>query len=410
MISSKHIYWKVRNQPHASKQISLTKKKKVYNSAFWLICLSSLLFFASFNMIIPELPEYLTQLGGAEYKGLIISLFTITAMISRPFSGKLADNIGRVPVMIFGSMVCLISSLFYPVVTTLSGFFILRFIHGFSTGFTPTGTTAYLSDIIPVHKRGEAMGLVGTAGAVGMAAGPALGGTLANQFGLDSMFYCSSFFALGSIIILLRTRETLKAKEKFSIQHLNVSRSDIFEPLVLAPCMVMLLAAFSYGVVFTIIPDFGQFVGIKNKGLLFTFLTIASLLIRLLAGKASDRYGRVPVLRVSTIGIVLSMLVIGTAETSFQLIFGVSIYGLAQGSTSPTLLAWATDLSHEQYKGRGIASLYIFMEMGIGVGAFISGLVYANDPSRFFFVFLLSGMLGMIAFLYLLLRRRFSPV
>jgi MFS family permease len=170
------------------------------------------------------------------------------------------------------------------------------------------------------------------------------------------------------------------------------------------PCIIMLLAAFAYGAVYTIIPDFGQFVGIKNKGLLFTFLTIASLLIRLLAGKASDRYGRAPVLMISTIGIVVSMLLIGTAESSFQLIIGVSIYGLAQGSTSPTLLAWATDLSHEQFKGRGIASLYIFMELGIGLGAFISGLVYANDPSRFFMVFSLSGFLAMIAFLYLLLR------
>jgi MFS family permease len=213
-----------------------------------------------------------------------------------------------------------------------------------------------------------------------------------------------------SIIILLRTKETIKEKQSFSLQHLKVTRKDLFEPLVLVPCIVMLLAAFAYGAVYTIIPDFGQFVGIKNKGLLFTFLTIASLLIRLLAGKASDRYGRAPVLMVSTMGIVVSMVVIGTAESAFQLMVGVSLYGLAQGSTSPTLLAWATDLSHDQFKGRGIASLYIFMEMGIGLGAFISGLVYANDPSRFFFVFILSGSLGLIAFLYLLLRRRLSPV
>ncbi len=155
-------------------------------------------------MIIPELPEYLTLLGGAEYKGLIISLFTITAMLSRPFSGKLADKIGRVPVMIFGAAVCLVCSLFYPIVTTLAGFFLLRLVHGFSTGFTPTGTTAYLSDIIPAQRRGEAMGLLGTASAVGMAAGPALGGSLANQLGLDFMFYCSSFLALVSIALLVR--------------------------------------------------------------------------------------------------------------------------------------------------------------------------------------------------------------
>jgi len=358
-------------------------------------------------MIIPELPEYLTQLGGAEYKGLIISLFTITAMISRPFSGKLADKIGRVPVMIFGALVCFICSLFYPIISSLAGFFLLRFVHGFSTGFTPTGTTAYLSDIIPSQRRGEAMGILGTAGAVGMAGGPALGGLLANQFGLDVMFYGSSFLALISISILLRTKETLRGKEKFSISYLKVRREDIFEPLVSAPCLVMVLSAFAYGTMFTIIPDFGQFVGIKNKGLLFTYLTVASLIVRLLAGKASDRYGRVPVLRVSTLLIGFSMIVIGTATSSAQLILGVTLYGLAQGSTSPTLLAWATDLSHDEFKGRGIASLYIFMELGIGLGAFLSGMIYANDPSRFFITFLISGLLGALAFMYLLMKPQF---
>src|SRR6478735_1750164 len=130
---------------------------KIYNTQFWLLCLSSLLFFASFNMIIPELPAYLTSLGGGEYKGLIISLFTLTAMISRPFSGKLADKVGRVPVIMVGSIVCLICSLIYPVITTIAGFMLLRFVHGFSTGFTPTGTSAYMSDVIPAARRGEAM-------------------------------------------------------------------------------------------------------------------------------------------------------------------------------------------------------------------------------------------------------------
>lgn len=362
------------------------------------------MFFASFNMIIPELPDYLTQLGGSQYKGLIISLFTITAMISRPFSGRLADKIGRVPVMIFGAAVCFICSLFYPIVSSLAGFFLLRFIHGFSTGFTPTGTTAYLADIIPSDRRGEAMGILGTASAIGMAGGPALGGLLANQFNLDILFYSSSFLALVAIVILWRTKETLKSKSPFSFDSIKVNKDDIFEPLVLAPCLVMVLTAFAYGCVFTIIPDFGQFLGIRNKGLLFTYLTVASLIIRLVAGKASDRYGRVSVLRISTLIIIISMLVIGTATTTTQLIMGVTLYGFAQGSTSPTLLAWATDLSDDRFKGRGIASLYIFMELGIGLGAFVSGWIYINDASRFFVTFSVSSGLALLAFIYLFLK------
>ncbi len=357
-------------------------------------------------MIIPELPEFLTKLGGGDFKGLIIALFTLTAMLSRPFSGKLADRLGRKPVIIFGGLVCMICSLFYPILTTVFGFFLLRFFHGFSTGFSPTGVSAYVSDVIPANRRGEAMGFIGTAGAIGMAAGPSIGGTVAKYFGLNGMFYLSSLFGLVAVMLTLSVKETLKTKHEVSWKLLKINKSDLFEPLVIAPCLVMVLCSYAYGTVYTLLPDFGQHLGISNKGFAFTFLTVASLLVRLLAGKASDRYGRVPVLKFSVSLIIVAMLVIGFAEGSVALLAGVSMYGLAQGSTSPTLLAWATDLSSEGHKGRGIASLYISMELGIGLGAFLSGLVFANSPANFFICFSICSGLALIAFVYLFTVKR----
>jgi len=357
-------------------------------------------------MLIPELPSYLTSLGGQDYKGLIISLFTATAMLSRPFSGKLADRIGRIPVIVTGSAVCFICSLFYPLLSSVSGFLLLRFVHGFSTGFTPTGQAAYLADIIPPDRRGEAMGFLGTAGTLGMAGGPAIGGLLGNHFSLNAVFYCSSAFALLSMAIVFNIRETLVEKHRFHPALIKVQRRDLFEPRVLTPCLVMVLCSFAYGAVFTVIPDFGEFTGIKNKGLLFTYLTVASLLVRLIGGKASDRFGRKPVLYVSTLLIVVGMLCIALAESRMLLIVGVTIYGLGQGTTSPTLLAWATDLSAAENKGRGIASLYIFMELGIGLGALGAAMIYANKPENFFATFVVCASLSMVAFLYLAIIRK----
>ena len=170
----------------------------------------------------------------------------------------------------------------------------------------------------------------------------------------------------------------------------------------------MVLCAYAYGAVLTVIPDFSAHVGIKNKGLIFTYFTVASFIVRLLGGRASDRWGRQAVLRVSSLIIVTAMLVIAFADSRLQLIAGIALYGLGHGATSPTLLAWATDLSDTRFKGRGLASLYIFMELGIGLGALISGFIYDNQSSNFFITFMVCSSLAALAFLYLTFSR--SPV
>lgn len=250
------------------------------------------------------------------------------------------------------------------------------------------------------------MGLLGTASTLGMAGGPALGGWLSTLFSLDVMFYCSSAFAILSSLIIFSIKETVKEKHPVSFKLLKIEKQDLFEPRVLAPCLVMGLCAYAYGNLFTIMPDFGSMMGIQNKGLLFTYFTVASFLIRLMGGRASDHYGRVKVLRVSTALMTLSMIWVALADTKLELIIGASLYGLAQGATSPTLLAWAADLSHPEYKGRGVASLYIFMEFGIGVGAFASGLIYADKVPMIMVTFLISSVLSGVAFLYLVSVQR----
>ena len=168
------------------------QKQHIYSNQFILICLSSLFFSASYNMLIPELPSYLSNLGGAEYKGLIIALFTLTAGLSRPFSGKLTDTIGRKPVLVFGAIVCVITGLFYPILTSVSGFLFLRLLHGFSTGFSPTAIATYVSDIIPKEKLGEAMGIQGLCFSTGLALGPAFGSYIKLYSDYNILFYSSS--------------------------------------------------------------------------------------------------------------------------------------------------------------------------------------------------------------------------
>ncbi|MEY4865789.1 MAG: hypothetical protein RLY64_43, partial [Bacteroidota bacterium] len=147
---------------------------QTYGKAFWLLCLNSFFFFLSFSLLIGELPNYLTLLGGQDYKGWIIGIFTVSALIGRLYSGRWSDKFGRKPMILIGCIAAAFSGLGYVLFVSVAGFLAVRFFHGFSTGFAPTGTTAMLSDIIPENKRGEAMGVLGFCIQIGMALGPYL--------------------------------------------------------------------------------------------------------------------------------------------------------------------------------------------------------------------------------------------
>lgn len=386
------------------------KHARLINGPFIALGFSAFLFFASFNMIIPMLPDFLTSLGGGEYKGLIISLFTITAGLSRPFSGKLADKIGRLPVMIFGATVCFVAGLAYPFVTGIFAFFALRLLHGFSTGFTPTGNAAYVADIVPINRRGEAMGIIGVAISVGTASGNAIGGYIGSAFPIDYVFYASAISAILSVIILSGMNETLADRVKFNFNLLNLSRSEIIEKRVLVPAVFMALSVFSFGLVLTIMPDYSTHLGISNKGLFFAVFVLASLGVRIFAGKISDKIGRVKVLKVSSFVLAVAMLLIAFSNSMLSLIGAGIIFGIGVGMNSPTVFAWAIDLAEDHKRGKALATLYIFLEFGIGIGAFISGWVYENSSANFEKVFITGAIVALFGFIYLNIATRLQKM
>ncbi len=378
----------------------------VYNRQFGFICLSMLFFSTSFNMLIPELPKYLSSLGGAEYKGLIISLFTLTAGISRPFSGKLSDLIGRVPVIIIGAIVCILCGVLYPLLSSVTAFLCLRLLHGFSTGFTPTGASAMVADIIPETHRGEAIGIQGLAYTLGFAIGPAIGSSIKLVYSYDVLFYISALFAFLSMIVTINLKESLATTQKFTLNTLKITKNDIISLDALPSAIVMFLSYMPLGVILTLIPDWTSHLGFQNKGVFFIFYTVSSISIRFIAGKASDRYGRIPIIYIGLIMVILSLLCIGYYQMDYGIYIGATLYGFAMGILSPAINAWTVDLSPKEERGKGIATMFIALEAGIGIGAFTSGWYYSNQIQHFPQILYSASAIVFLAVLYLLYRHK----
>lgn len=380
------------------------KSHPIYNFRFGMVCISSLLFSASYNMLIPELPSYLTSLGGVQYIGYIIALFTLTAGLSRPFSGRLTDTIGRIPIMVFGTLVCVFCGLLYPAMNSILGFLVLRLFHGFSTGFKPTATSAYVADITPKQLLGTAMGMQSLFYSTGMAVGPALGSFIKLHWSFDVLFYISSVFALLSMLVIINMPESLQPRKKFKWSILKIGITDVIERRVLPAAFITLLVYSSFGVVLTIIPDYTIALGIVNKGMFFIVFTIASLLIRFIAGKASDIYGREPIITIGLLFLVISTVVLGIADNVVVFIAGAVLYGFAMGGLSPSLNAWTIDMSVPEARGKAMATMFIALEAGIGLGAFLAGGYYNGSVATIENIFVMLSVVSGIGIVYMLMK------
>lgn len=380
--------------------------KSRYSASFWRLCFGSFFFFLSFNLIIPELPDYITSFGGEDYKGMIIGLFALAAGLSRPFSGRLVDVAGRKPVMVIGALVCVALGLAYPFVLNVLGFLLLRFVHGFSTGFNPTGSVSYLADIIPPDRRGEAMGILGMMNNLGFSVGPALGSEVAHVMGVNLMFIVSAGFAIIALFFIISLPETAKDTEKLNVRHLIIKRSDIYEPQVRFPAFIMFLTIFCFGTILTLIPDHAKNLGLEKQGYFFTVLTFTSVVVRIWSGRISDRKGRRPVMIFGVITLIVGTFLVGAAGSVAMLFVAAAIYGLATGANSPTLFAWTIDRAQDGKTGRAMATLFIALELGIVGGAFIPALIYNNRVEMLPYAFWLGTLMAIIALISLLSSRQ----
>ncbi|MCB0476806.1 MAG: MFS transporter [Crocinitomicaceae bacterium] len=356
----------------------------------------------SFNLILPELNDFLTNLGGEEYKGYIFIFWVISAAISRPFSGKLCDEIGRKPIVYFGLIVSAIMLLVYPLSTGIMMFFVIRFLHGFSTGFHPTGVTTLVSDIVPADRRGEAMGIFGITISVGIGLGQFMGSIIANAIGIEGLFYAASGLGFLSILLIPGVKEPLEKKDRMRLKHLYVKPHEIFDPLVFTPAILMLITATCSGIVFVTAPDHAKFLNIENKGWFLAFYTLSTMVVRVVAGKFSDKYGRRNNLIVGLLILAISMYLTGIAENATVYTLSAFSYGVATGINSPALFAWTSDLSDPRFKGRGLATLFICLEIGIGLGAFATNSFYKNTFETLQWMYVFGAFIALIGFVFVL--------
>ncbi len=363
-----------------------------------------LVFMTSFNILVPELNDYLTNLGGADQKWMILGLWTVAAGIARPFSGKIADNFGRKKTLYVGVITSVIVSFLYPIFTTVAGFLFLRFMHGFSTGFQPTGATALVADVVPIQKRGEAMGIFSLTISLGFGLGNYLSSFTLGIIGMNGLFFASAVMGIVALITIPFIEESNKINTKIRWKNIVPKINEIIAPEVIHPSVIMFLQAMVGGIYFLTVPDFSAHLGLIDKGLFYGFSSLTTIFVRFFAGRAADKYGRVKNLYFGLTLMFFAMYLSYISSNVTLFMLSGAVYGISTGIITPSLFAWTTDLANPKFKGRGMGTLFIALEFGIFAGTYSAQWAYQNNSLYFHRAFLAGMVLVVIAILYLSMR------
>ena len=227
------------------------------------------------------------------------------------------------------------------------------------------------------------MGILGMSGNLGMSMGPALGSEVAIRYSNDTMFIVAALIAATTLIPAFKLRESHNNTVRFSWSLLKLRWEDIIEPRVIVQGLVMTLTVCTFGALLTLIPDYCLTFGIVKNGYFFTVVTLTSLLVRVISGKLSDKFGREVIMLFGVLFLVAANLMIISASTTTMVFAAAAVFGISTGINSPTLFAWTIDKGNPKYMGRGISTLFIFLEFGIILGSVFPAWIYGNNSANF---------------------------
>lgn len=356
----------------------------LFTRTFCLTCVSTFCFFASFYLLLAVLPLYVLAHGGDEAEiGLIIGVFALSAMCWRPVSGRIMDRQGRRAVLLTGAAIFLLSSILYHAARSVPALLLLRLFHGVGMGTFSTAATAIVSDVSPLPRRGEAMGVFGLAANLAMAVGPALGVSITRAWGFTALFLVSAAVAAAAILLPLPVPETLPHPSAPAAPG-RFSPSAYFSRRALLPAAITFTLCVTYGCLMSFLPLYASRKGIGNVGAFFTVFALALAAVRTPAGGLSDRYGRLAVTGPGMIAVAAAVTAIGFTGSLLPLLGLAALYGAGFGTVHPALLALTADRARPEERGRGMATMLTAWELGISLGSVLMGLLQASSFTAMF--------------------------
>lgn len=372
-----------------------SQQVKLWNKDFILIIVINFLVFMNHLMILSTFPFYIEYLGGSEaVAGFAAALFSIIAVVFRPFIGWMLDNGKRKIILIIGLCGMALMPIGYLVFATLYLAFVCRMLHGASLAFSNTSTSTIATDIIPKPRFAEGMGMFGLATALATAVAPALGLALMDYMGFTMLF----LFAAVSIVIALILFLIMKVP-KVEVEKKPLNLKGLIDKDAVPASATALVFMLTYGALENFTAKFAAEQNLPSGGIFFAVMAVALLLTRLLAGKVTDRHGESFFAYSCNAAMLIAFLLMGLFPNVATYLLAAVLAGFGFGGLEPALQSMAVAIAPPERRGSANSTFLCAYDIGIGVGGGIAGVLISSfGYSQMFVIMTVFNILSVVIY------------
>jgi len=336
-----------------------------------------------FGLVLPAFLFFAENLGASPMIATtIVGSYSLGQFIANPFWGRMSDRYGRKPILLLSTGGMVIAYLLMAFAENLWMLGAARFMTGVMGANVPVAM-AYITDVTPIEKRAQGMGLVGGAISIGFIVGPAFGGLLS---GADADSATLMWPGIGAAALCCFTliatcflKESLPA-EKRAENHANddgpkglaAIRMVLRRPTVTRLIVIGFLIYFAMGFFETIMPlwsesRFGW--GPRDIGLCFTYLGfVVAITQGYLVGKLAPKFGESKLVLFGVASYCFGLLWMTQVPSWEWMLFGITFTagGGAIAVTSMTSLVSRQAGEHERGLVLGVYNSSAWMGRFIG--------------------------------------------
>lgn len=381
------------NKPSVGRKKKSSEKSREMNSIWnrkFIIAFAGYFFLFMSMTLFFIFPLFFKHIQAPKGRiGMIMGIHSLMAIFIRPFFGRLIDLRGRKKISLVGIGLLVAVLPFFHLIQGAGLLpLVLRALTGLGWGISMTATMTICSDLAPVSRLAQTMGIIGIGGLSSSALGPLIGEEIVRQFGFTGLFNTSLFLAGISFVCILLIREE---KERRMPQSSSPKKSILnvsFLTLLVISSLPIVHGSVRGAVVY-FIALFGKSIPLERVGPFFVAFSGTAILTRFFLGDISDKHGRKKVIFPSVLIICLNLVLISQVQSFGLFVLAGIIGGFGQGLIFPALSTYVIDTMGRKNKGLAISLYLTFFDLGMGLGSAFYGWI--SDLYGYRSMYLLAG-------------------